>query len=49
MLIRLIGIRFSGLVRGSEQIDLFDYTVKGVKLSEAVDAMKRWVWLTRVE
>jgi len=41
MLIRLIGIRFSGLVRGSEQISLFDDTVNKVRLNEAVDRMKK--------
>lgn len=41
MLIRLIGIRFSGLVRGNEQIDLFDDTVEKVRLNEAIDKMKK--------
>jgi len=41
MLIRLIGIRFSGLVRGSEQIDLFEDTLNQVKLNEAIDKMKK--------
>lgn len=41
MLIRLIGVRFSGLVHGSEQINLFDDTVKQTNLAQAVDAMKK--------
>lgn len=40
MLIRLIGIRFSGLVRGSEQINMFDDTVQQVNLSLALDKIK---------
>lgn len=40
MLIRLIGIRLSGLVRGSEQINMFDDTVQQVKLSLALDNIK---------
>ena len=41
MLIRLIGIRFSGLVRGSEQIDLFEDTIAQVRLNQAIDKMKQ--------
>jgi DNA polymerase IV len=41
MLIRLIGIRFSGLVKGNEQINLFEDTVDRVKLNEAIDKMKK--------
>ncbi|MFT5244798.1 MAG: DNA polymerase-4 [Psychroserpens sp.] len=39
-LIRLIGVRFSHLVQGSYQIDLFDDTEKMVSLYEAMDKMK---------
>ena len=41
MLIRLIGIRFSGLVRGHEQIDLFEDTLSQVRLNQAIDKMKQ--------
>ncbi len=41
MRLRLIGIRFSGLVRGTYQINLFDDTVEMMSLYQAIDKMKR--------
>lgn len=41
MRVRLIGIRFTGLVRGSHQIDLFDDTEEMLSLYQAMDKMKR--------
>lgn len=41
MLIRLVGIRLSGLVRGLEQINLFEDTVDSVNLTQAIDRMKK--------
>ena len=38
--IRLVGIGFSGLVRGEYQIDLFDDTVESTNLYRAIDKMK---------
>ncbi|MRX40881.1 DNA polymerase IV [Flavobacterium sp. LC2016-23] len=40
MRIRLIGIRFSGLVRGTYQIDLFEDTQEMLSLYAAMDKMK---------
>lgn len=40
MLIRLVGIRLSGLVRGYEQINMFDDTARQVNLSLALDNIK---------
>ena len=40
MLIRLVGVRLSGLVHGSQQISLFDDTVESVGLHEALDFIK---------
>jgi len=40
MRLRLIGIRFSGLVRGTYQIDLFEDTQEMLSLYEAMDKMK---------
>lgn len=40
MLIRMIGIRFSGLVSGAHQINLFDGTPEKVALYQALDRMK---------
>jgi len=40
MRLRLIGIRFSGLVRGTYQIDLFEDTEEMLSLYEAMDKMK---------
>jgi DNA polymerase-4 len=40
MRLRLIGIRFSGLVRGTYQIDIFEDTQEMLALYEAMDKMK---------
>jgi DNA polymerase-4 len=40
MLIRLIGIKFSNLVHGSYQIDLFSDTIAQVNLSNALDGIR---------
>lgn len=40
-LIRLVGIRFSGLVHGSYQISLFDDTVEEIHLLQQVDHIRR--------
>lgn len=41
MRLRLIGVRFSGLVRGTYQIDLFEDTQEMLSLYEAMDKMKK--------
>lgn len=40
MLIRLVGVRLSGLVHGSHQISLFDDTAESIHLYEAIDRIK---------
>jgi len=40
MLIRLVGVRLSGLVHGNHQISLFDDTEESINLYEAIDRMK---------
>ena len=40
MLIRLIGVRFSALVHGSYQINLFNDTEESIKLYQALDKIK---------
>ena len=40
MLIRLIGVRLSGLVHGSHQINLFEDTAEAISLYEALDFIK---------
>ncbi len=40
MLIRLVGVRLSGLVHGNQQINLFDDTEESINLYEAVDYIK---------
>jgi DNA polymerase-4 len=40
MLIRLVGVRLSGLVHGSPQISLFDDTTESVNLYQAIDHIK---------
>lgn len=40
MLIRLVGVRLSGLVAGQHQIDLFDDTEEDINLYEAMDYIK---------
>ncbi|HOP00431.1 MAG TPA: DNA polymerase IV [Bacteroidales bacterium] len=41
MLIRLIGVRFSGLVRGVQQLDMFDDTPEKVSLYMAIDRLRK--------
>jgi hypothetical protein len=41
MLIRLIGVRFSGLIRGVQQLDLFEDTSEMVRLYLAMDSLRR--------
>jgi DNA polymerase-4 len=40
MLIRLVGVRLSGLVHGSHQISLFDDTAETISLYQAIDHIK---------
>jgi len=40
-LLRLVGLRFSGLVPGSDQICLFDDTVKNQELLKQMDQIKK--------
>lgn len=40
MLIRLVGVRLSGLVHGNHQINMFDETEQSVNLYEAIDRIK---------
>jgi len=40
-LIRLIGVRYSGLVQGSYQINLFDDTVEHIRLMQQMDRIRR--------
>ncbi len=40
MLIRLVGVRLSGLVHGSHQTSLFDETEKSIDLYDAIDQIK---------
>ena len=40
MLIRLVGVRLSGLVHGNHQISLFDDTEESIHLYEAIDHIK---------
>lgn len=40
MLIRLVGVRLSGLVHGNHQITLFDDTAETINLYEAIDRIK---------
>lgn len=40
MLLRLVGVRLSGLVHGNHQISLFDDTAEGIRLYEAIDRIK---------
>jgi DNA polymerase-4 len=41
MLIRLVGVRFSGLIRGTQQLNLFEDSSEMVRLYLAVDRMRR--------
>jgi DNA polymerase IV len=40
MMIRLVGVRLSGLVHGNHQINLFDDTAESINLYEAIDHIK---------
>ncbi len=40
MLIRLIGVKFSGLISGSYQADIFSDSVKDISLSQAMDHIR---------
>lgn len=40
MLIRLIGVKFSNLIYGSYQADLFDDTLEDINLSKAMDKIR---------
>lgn len=40
MLLRLVGVRLSGLVHGNHQITLFDDTAESINLYEAIDRIK---------
>jgi len=40
MSLRLVGVRFSGLVRGDHQINMFEDTVEMIQLYQAMDRMK---------
>ncbi|MEL6922822.1 MAG: DNA polymerase IV [Bacteroidota bacterium] len=41
VLVRLVGVRFSGLVRGHPQISLFDQSVKEVNLQQQMDHIRK--------
>jgi len=41
MLIRLIGIRFSHLIQGTYQFDLFDDTIEQIQLYQAMDKLRK--------
>ena len=41
MLIRLIGIRFTNLVPGNHQINMFEDTQEAIKLYQAIDSVKK--------
>jgi len=41
MRVRLVGVRFSGLVRGTYQINMFEDTVEMMQLYQAMDKMKK--------
>ena len=40
ILLRLIGVKLSGLVEGNQQIDLFHDNIKMIRLYQAMDRMK---------
>ena len=40
-LIRLIGVKFSGLVSGSYQIDLFEDTIEQIELLKQMDHIRK--------
>ena len=48
-LVRLVGVRFSGLVRGNLQISLLDDTPKEIDLLQALDRVRRRFGLDAVK
>lgn len=40
MLLRLVGVKFSGLVRGTQQLDLFGDSAASVRLYQAMDTLR---------
>lgn len=48
MLIRLIGIRFSHLIQGNYQFDLFDDTIEQLQLYQAMDKLRKRYGLASV-
>ena len=40
MLLRLIGVKLSGLVHGNQQINMFQDNIKMIRLYQAMDRMK---------
>ncbi|MGE0569270.1 MAG: hypothetical protein AB7O73_15125 [Bacteroidia bacterium] len=41
MLIRLVGVRFSHLIQGSYQFDLFEDTIEQLQLYQAMDKIRK--------
>ena len=41
MLIRLIGVRFSGLIEGVQQLDLFEDNEEQIQLYQAMDRIRK--------
>ena len=41
MMLRLIGIKFTDLIHGTYQIDLFSNTIKDVSLNAAMDSIRK--------
>ncbi|OJY80934.1 MAG: hypothetical protein BGP14_01715 [Sphingobacteriales bacterium 44-15] len=41
VLVRLIGIRFSNLVTGTYQINLFDDTQENIRLYQVIDSVEK--------
>jgi DNA polymerase IV len=41
MLLRLLGVRLSGLINGSHQISLFEDTAESINLYQAIDQIKQ--------
>jgi DNA polymerase IV len=49
MMIRLIGVKFSDLIYGSEQIDLFSDTIRDVNLNSAMDSIRNRFGFDKVQ
>ena len=49
MLIRLVGVKFSGLVQGNYQIDLFSDTIEHISLYQAMDAIRKRYGLSAIK